>query len=57
LCKYKEEKNIKLHKLLSNFLENQEEGKENLEREEIIDSIFGFEYKASSISNITKKVM
>ena len=57
MCKYKEEKNIKLHKLLSNFLENQEEGKENLEREEIIDSIFGFEYKASSISNITKKVM
>ena len=57
MCKYKEEKNIKLHKLLSNFLENQEEGKENLEREEIIDSIFGFEYKASSISNITKKIM
>jgi len=57
LCKYKEEKNIKLHRLLSNFSENQEEGKENLEREEIIDEIFRFEYKASPICNITKKVM
>jgi len=56
LCKYKEEKNIKLHRLLSNFSENQEE-EENLEREEIIDSIFRFEYKASSIFNMTKKVM
>ena len=57
MCKYKEEKNIKLHRLLSNFSENQEEGEENLEREEIIDEISGFEYKASSICNITKKVL